>query len=125
MVAARDDCRTGRATLTTVPSIKDMLEPRMVAAIIQRPLAGDGSSHGRARITASSQGGLRISAMIHCELPSGCSETHRATRTRLASNDQGDVFGPRRGQGMDRLPDRVLRVGTLPSESCFACTSDF
>jgi hypothetical protein len=39
------------AQRTTVPSIKAVLEPRM---IIQPPLAGDDASHGLARIGASS-----------------------------------------------------------------------
>src|SRR4249920_1912689 len=36
--AFRFDCRTGRATLTTVMSMNAMLEPRIVAASTQRPL---------------------------------------------------------------------------------------
>src|SRR5262249_39015070 len=47
--------------------MKAMLEPRMVAATTQPPFVGDGSTHGFARITASSQGGLAILAMIHSQ----------------------------------------------------------
>jgi hypothetical protein len=39
MVACKLDWIAGKATPTTVPSIKTMLEPRMVAAKIQGPLA--------------------------------------------------------------------------------------
>ena len=42
-VARSAYCSAGRATFTTVPSMKDMLEPRMVAARIQRPFAAAGS----------------------------------------------------------------------------------
>src|SRR6516225_258111 len=45
--------------------MKAMLEPRMVAAMIQAPFRGEGSTHGFARIRASSQGGLAILAIIH------------------------------------------------------------
>ena len=37
MVACSANCRAGRATLTTVPSMKTMLEPRMAATRTQRP----------------------------------------------------------------------------------------
>src|SRR5258708_33698534 len=43
-----------------------MLEPRMVAARIQGPFVVAGCSHGRARIAASSQGGLAMVAIVHC-----------------------------------------------------------
>src|SRR5271155_102643 len=42
-----------------------MPEPRIVAARIQGPLVVAGPSHGPARITASSQGGLAILALFH------------------------------------------------------------
>jgi hypothetical protein len=45
--------------------MKAMLEARMVAAITQAPYLGDASTHGFARITASSQGGLAKLAITH------------------------------------------------------------
>src|SRR5580765_1347774 len=57
-VACNEDCRAGRATLTTVPSINAMLEPRMVAASTHGPLVGRGELHQPARIAPSSQGNL-------------------------------------------------------------------
>jgi hypothetical protein len=45
--------------------MKAILDPRMVAAIIQPPFAGLWLAHGDARITASSQGGLPILAIVH------------------------------------------------------------
>src|SRR5439155_22183245 len=59
-VALRFACRAGRATFTTVPSMNDMLEPRMVAARIQRPCAlPHDDADLFADITPSSHGGLR------------------------------------------------------------------
>jgi hypothetical protein len=56
-VALRFVCRAGNATFTTVLSIKAMLEARMVAARIQRPLVFEhGALCGADRITFSSQG---------------------------------------------------------------------
>jgi hypothetical protein len=50
-------CKAGNATLTTVPSIKAMLEPRMVAARIHGSETGARKTPaGRARITPSSHG---------------------------------------------------------------------
>src|ERR1700682_1362939 len=65
MLACRADCSAGSATFTTVPSIKAMLEPRMVAARIQGPFVISGRPHEMARIAASSQGGLAMLAIIH------------------------------------------------------------
>ena len=45
-VACRLVCSAGRATLTTVLSMKAMLEPRIVAARIQRPACGEHRSAG-------------------------------------------------------------------------------
>jgi hypothetical protein len=51
------DISTGSATLTTEPSIKAMLDPRIVATRTQIPtLAGQDMVVGPDRITASSQG---------------------------------------------------------------------
>src|SRR5258707_1202485 len=68
MVACRADCSAGSATFTTVPSIKAMLEPRMVAASIQGPFVVAGRPHEPARITASSQGGLAMLAIVHSQV---------------------------------------------------------
>src|SRR5207237_7297585 len=58
-VALRFACRAGSATFTTVPSMNDMLEPRMVAARIQRPCALPHDDVDLfADITPSSHGGL-------------------------------------------------------------------
>src|SRR5436309_209435 len=74
-VAWNADCRAGKATFTTVLSMKAMLEPRMAAAIIQGPASG---AHGLPelpdRIKASSHGGF-----IQAVDESGCrwdSEAH-------------------------------------------------
>src|SRR5216683_1919436 len=60
-VALRLACKAGSATLTTVPSMKTMLDPRIVAARIQRRCA---LVHGVAllfaEITPSSHGGRRM-----------------------------------------------------------------
>jgi hypothetical protein len=57
----RFDCNAGKATFTTVPSMKTMLEPRMVAASVQRRWARPHSVVAglRDRIAPSSQGDLR------------------------------------------------------------------
>src|SRR5216683_2873832 len=58
-VAWRLAWSAGRATLTTVLSIKAMLEPRIVAARIQRPArAAHGTSAFTDRTTASPHGGF-------------------------------------------------------------------
>jgi hypothetical protein len=58
-VAWKLDWSAGRATLTTVPSIKAMLEPRMVAASTQGPaFALHGAPAFRDRMTPSSHGGF-------------------------------------------------------------------
>src|SRR5260370_37689152 len=59
MVGGREDCSAGSATVTTVPSMKTMLEPRMAAAntnegFVQEP------SGAPTRIAASSHGGLTL-----------------------------------------------------------------
>src|SRR5215472_6070215 len=80
IVAPRADWSAGNATFTTVPSIKAMLEPRMATAITQPLFAGDGSTHGFARITASSQGGLAMLAIIHSHRDEGGSPTELADK---------------------------------------------
>src|SRR5439155_14767549 len=68
-VACRSRCNTGSATLTTVPSIKAILDPRIVAARIQAPLflfvleevTGDGA--GAEWMTPESHGGLSMLAI--------------------------------------------------------------
>src|ERR1700736_6083757 len=56
-VALRLVCSAGNATLTTVPSMKAMLDARIVAASTQRPRDfGHGAVAGRDRITLSSEG---------------------------------------------------------------------
>src|SRR5258707_13818778 len=56
-VALRLVCSAGSATLTTVLSMKAMLEARIVAASTQRACDfGHGAVAGRDRITLSSQG---------------------------------------------------------------------
>src|SRR6266849_120590 len=60
-VAARLFCIAGSATLTTVPSMNAMLEPRMVVTRIHRPTSrAHGAETGRERMTPSSQGALPI-----------------------------------------------------------------
>src|ERR1700679_2414912 len=58
-LAWRPVCNAGRATLTTVPSIKAMLEPKIVAARIHRPVLGaDGTAAFGDRTAPSSHGGF-------------------------------------------------------------------
>ena len=58
-VALNSRCSAGSAMLTTVPSMKAMLDARMVAARIQGAAAGEqGALAGAARTAASSQGSL-------------------------------------------------------------------
>ncbi len=55
---------TGRATLTTEPSIKAMLDPRIVATSTHTPTCGaQGRVSGAERITPSSQGDFTKVAM--------------------------------------------------------------
>src|SRR5260370_34922450 len=55
---------TGSATLTTEPSIKAMLDPRMVATRTHTPTFGaQGEVSGAERITPSSQGAFRKAAI--------------------------------------------------------------
>src|SRR5579864_1480067 len=56
-VAWRLVCKAGKATLTAVPSMKAMLEPRIVAASTHgRDFSAHGADKAPARITASSHG---------------------------------------------------------------------
>src|SRR6267378_1322589 len=58
-VAPKLDCRAGNATLTTVPSMKAMLVPRMAAARTHGPDSGSqGASSAPKRTAASSHGGF-------------------------------------------------------------------
>jgi hypothetical protein len=63
-LASANPTAAGRATLTTVPSMKAMLDPRMVAARIHGSARG---AHGTAtaipKTTPSSHGGLKIFAI--------------------------------------------------------------
>src|SRR6266850_1043661 len=60
-VALRLACSAGSATLTTVPSMKTMLDPRIVAARIQRRRdLVHGVAPLFAEMTPSSQGGRRM-----------------------------------------------------------------
>src|SRR5258708_33177069 len=67
MVACNPDCSAGSATLTTVPSMKAMLDPRIVAANTHAPALAEGSPGEPARIAASSQGGLAMLGMTYFE----------------------------------------------------------
>src|ERR1700691_2104486 len=58
-LASRLVCNAGRATLTTVPSMKAMLEPKIVAARIHRPvLAAHRTVAFADRTAPSSHGGF-------------------------------------------------------------------
>src|SRR6266566_9618442 len=60
-LAFKSVCSTGSATLTTVPSMNAMLDPRMVAASTHGPISLVLGAHsGAAWITPSSHGGLII-----------------------------------------------------------------
>ena len=64
-VALRFVCSAGNATFTTVPSMKAMLDARMVAAKIQRPCDFEHVDlAGAARITFSSHGSVKIDNMF-------------------------------------------------------------
>ncbi len=58
-----DDCRAGRATFTTVLSMKARLEPRIVAASTHRPPGAGAQSASPARMAASSHGSLPTAVM--------------------------------------------------------------
>src|SRR5437867_5082251 len=70
------DWSAGRATFTTVPSMKAMLEPRMAAARTQRPrlpvVCGEEEA---TRIAASSHGGLAALTMAHSALATAVAKT--------------------------------------------------
>src|SRR5215469_2950892 len=65
MVAPNADCSAGSATLTTVPSMNAILEPRIVVAIIQPPLLPACLVHEPDRMRASSQAGFAKGGTIH------------------------------------------------------------
>src|SRR6266487_6584162 len=72
IVAFRFVCSAGNATLTTVLSIKAILEARVVATSTQRPAIFEhGALAGRERITLSSHGSrIDVSMMTasHCRV---------------------------------------------------------
>src|SRR5437764_11998998 len=58
-VAPRSRCSAGSATLTTVPSMNAMLEPRMAASSVHRRAAAvHGDDSASPAVSPSSQGGL-------------------------------------------------------------------
>src|SRR4051812_42355419 len=68
-VAFRLACSAGKATLTTVPSMNAMLEPRIVAARIQGPeVLGQGAAALPDRMTPSSHGCLAMLAIASFSL---------------------------------------------------------
>src|SRR5262249_42120996 len=67
-VALRFSCNAGIATLTTVPSINAMLEPRIVAARIHGASAlVQGRTEGPDKMEPSSQGCLNILAIVRTD----------------------------------------------------------
>src|SRR5581483_4531583 len=71
------DCNAGKATLTTVPSMNAMLEPRIVAASTHgRDFSTQGAAKAPARITASSHGCFISNLDAYGEF--ACSVTHLA-----------------------------------------------
>src|SRR2546426_483139 len=74
--ALKSFCRMGSATFTIVPSMKIMLEPRIVAARIHgRAAFAAGATHGPASTSAASQGCLCGTAT---ECRQGCRGHERA-----------------------------------------------
>jgi hypothetical protein len=65
MVAPNGDCSAGSVTLTTVPSMNAILEPSIVAAIIQHALLAECLAHEPERMRASSQAGLAKGGIVH------------------------------------------------------------
>jgi hypothetical protein len=81
IVACNPDCSAGSATFTTVPSMKAMLEPSTATANTQEPPAAR-SPGGRARIAASSHGGLAMFGMNYCETKSADAPTVKCWKFR-------------------------------------------
>jgi hypothetical protein len=77
-VARKSRCNAGSATFTAVPSIKAMLEARIVAARIQPAEDfGHGSVEGPARITPSLQGSRIIVVIVGDALEPACAVYYR------------------------------------------------
>jgi hypothetical protein len=125
IVAFRFVCSAGNATLTTVLSIKAILEARVVATSTQRPANFEqGALAGRERITLSSQGS-RVNPNImmarHCQsLFSGgqlrISIFHKAIvgirlKLTLARSARKCAAGSR-----SRLPGVVILRGVVPEK---------
>src|SRR5438067_13159856 len=89
IVALRFVCSAGNATLTTVLSIKAILEARVVATSTQRPATFEqGALARRERITLSSQGSwIDVSMMAIFHFSGGRSREQCAFRfLRLQAN---------------------------------------
>src|SRR5215204_1003659 len=91
--------RTGNATPTTVPSMKVMLDPRMVAASTQGAAAFEqGAAAVSARITASSHGALALIDKLVLS----------SSRTRCASSGCQLKFPS------ERFDEEVVHVAVAP-----------
>src|SRR5580698_4191222 len=120
MVAWREDWSAGRATLTTVPSMKAMLEPRIVAARIQAGELGAGreveggmsgvrsvereARRGKPKACANSAGRRRDSRGFEVRRPPRGAQT-----TRFATNFMS-WLKPRRAR-IGKANRRVWKYG--------------
>ena len=85
-VAPNATCSAGNATFTTVPSMKTMLDPRIVAARIHGPSRrSHGAAGGPARMTASSQGGLMATVMVSLSAGRWCRHLARLPQRSVAA----------------------------------------
>src|SRR5262249_16884306 len=125
LVACRWSWMAGSATLTTVPSMKAMLEPRMVAASTHRSTArAQGASAGLARMTPSSQGRRStFTAASHARCSSGqaiaAGFAARPESDRWLSPFQGGAVpapqgGARLVGALEEVEDRLAGRGRLP-----------
>src|SRR6266403_1831930 len=110
IVAFRFVCSAGNATFTTVPSMKAMLDARVVAARTQCPANFEqGAAAGRERIMLSSHGSWRTGNIRRFRQPSYWHERQRILlkalfrRFRRQCFDDRDVWQQLRWQLVPRL----------------------
>src|SRR5262245_25071000 len=120
--APRSCWRTGSATLTTMPSMNAMLEPRIVAVRTQRAAAGLQGRSCCCRMTASSHGGEAALAIVRLFHEAGTPERQPrrfAKGTTIAQfiSDLAIVrgrFGTPRGGHTRGVPNLVNPARSLP-----------
>src|SRR5580658_3317594 len=106
MVACKPDCNAGSATFTAVPSMKAMLEPRMATVNTHEPPAAR-SPGVPARIAPSSQGGLAMFGMNHCEPKIGRGFLNPPQRTGKQVRDCRKLGAPALGTPFQKFANTL------------------